>query len=212
MALLRDFGIAPGKTAGLGGSRGIPGAFHCFSGSVETAEELVAMGFYLGFDGPITFKNARKAPDVIRKIPRDRILIETDSPYLAPVPYRGQRNEPAYVLQVARQLPCLGVHPREAAQRTWENACRFLESAARKRTDFYSKPLSASARRSHESETLAKCHELLVDNPCLISIFLLAACYGRLFKGSLAQLGEHLPYKQGVTGSSPVTPPKHTAQ
>jgi len=127
MALLRDFGIAPGKTAGLGGSRGIPGAFHCFSGSVETAEELVAMGFYLGFDGPITFKNARKAPDVIRKIPRERILIETDSPYLAPVPYRGQRNEPAYVLQVALHLAALWeCTPEEAAQLTWENACRFF--------------------------------------------------------------------------------------
>lgn len=127
MAVLRDFGVAPGKTAGLGGIRGIPGAFHCFSGSVETAEELVAMGFFLGFDGPITFKNARKAPDVIRKIPRDRVLIETDSPYLTPVPYRGQRNEPAYVLQVVLQLAVLWeCTPEEAAQCTWENACRFF--------------------------------------------------------------------------------------
>lgn len=127
LAILRDFGIAPGKTAGLGGTRGIPGAFHCFTGSVETAEELVAMGFYLGFDGPITFKNARKAPDVIRQIPRDRVLIETDSPYLAPVPYRGQRNEPANVREVALQLALFWeCAPEEAASRTWENACRFF--------------------------------------------------------------------------------------
>lgn len=127
MSVLRSFGVAPGRTAGLGGRRGIPGAFHCFSGSVETARELIAMGFYLGFDGPVTFRNARKAPDVIRAVPRDRLLIETDSPYLAPEPHRGRRNEPAYVIEVARRFgELLGCSLDEAAELTWDNACRLF--------------------------------------------------------------------------------------
>ena len=69
------------------------GVFHCFSGSVEMALELVERGWYLGFDGPITYKNAVKALEVLRVIPLDRILLETDSPYLAPVPNRGKRND-----------------------------------------------------------------------------------------------------------------------
>lgn len=69
------------------------GVFHCFSGSVEMARELIKRGWYLGFDGPITYKNAVKAMDVIRAVPMDRILLETDSPYLSPVPNRGKRND-----------------------------------------------------------------------------------------------------------------------
>ena len=84
--------------------REAPGVLHCFSGSVETAKILLDMGFYLGFDGPITFKNARKAPDVIRMCPLDRLLVETDSPYMAPVPHRGHRNEPAYVKYVVEEM------------------------------------------------------------------------------------------------------------
>lgn len=69
------------------------GVFHCFSGSAEMAKELINRGWYLGFDGPITYKNAVKALEVIRSVPMDRILLETDSPYLAPVPNRGKRND-----------------------------------------------------------------------------------------------------------------------
>ena len=69
------------------------GVFHCFSGSAEMAKELIKRGWYLGFDGPITYKNAVKALQVIRSVPMDRILLETDSPYLAPVPNRGKRND-----------------------------------------------------------------------------------------------------------------------
>ena len=69
------------------------GVFHCFSGSAEMARELIRRGWYLGFDGPITYKNAVKAIEVIRTVPMDRILLETDSPYLAPVPNRGKRND-----------------------------------------------------------------------------------------------------------------------
>ncbi len=107
--------------------RNVPGVFHCFSGSPETAEILLKMGFYLGFDGPITFKNARKAPDVIRMCPMDRLLVETDSPYMAPVPMRGKRNEPAYVKYVVEEMARIkGVSAEEMARITTENAQRLF--------------------------------------------------------------------------------------
>ena len=73
---------------------GLRGVFHCYSGSAETASELLRLGWYLGFDGPVTYKNARKLPEVLAVCPPERILLETDSPYLAPVPNRGKRNDP----------------------------------------------------------------------------------------------------------------------
>ena len=72
---------------------GLRGVFHCYSGSAEMAEELLKRGWYLGFDGPVTYKNARKALEVLELCPLERILIETDSPYLSPVPMRGKRND-----------------------------------------------------------------------------------------------------------------------
>lgn len=72
---------------------GLRGVFHCYSGSVEMAQELVKMGWYLGFDGPLTYKNARKTVEVAAAIPLERIVVETDSPYLSPVPMRGKRND-----------------------------------------------------------------------------------------------------------------------
>jgi TatD DNase family protein len=92
------------QAAAAGQLRSTPGVFHCFSGSVETARILLDAGFYLGFDGPITFKNARKALEVIAICPHDRLLIETDSPYLAPVPNRGKRNEPAWLPLVGAKV------------------------------------------------------------------------------------------------------------
>ena len=107
--------------------REVPGVMHCFSGSVETAKILLDMGFYLGFDGPITFKNARKAPDVIRMCPLDRLLVETDSPYMTPVPFRGKRNEPAYVQYVVEEMARLKEIPAEEMARiTTENAQRLF--------------------------------------------------------------------------------------
>ena len=72
---------------------GLRGVFHCFSGSAEMAERLLARGWYLGFDGPITYKNARRALEVLAVTPMDRILLETDAPYMPPVPHRGERND-----------------------------------------------------------------------------------------------------------------------
>lgn len=85
-------------------AHGLRGVLHCYSGSVETAREVFKLGWFIGVDGPLTFKNSAKVPDVMKIAPRDMILIETDAPYLAPVPYRGKRNEPAYVVEVAKKL------------------------------------------------------------------------------------------------------------
>lgn len=84
--------------------RGIRGVMHCFSGSLEIARELVKMDWYIGVDGPLTFKNAAKLPEIVKEIPLERILVETDCPYMAPQPVRGKRNEPAYVRFVAEKL------------------------------------------------------------------------------------------------------------
>lgn len=108
--------------------RPVPGVCHCFSGSEEVAEKLISYGFYLGFDGPITFKNSKRAPFVISKTPADRLLIETDCPYLTPVPFRGKRNEPAYVRFVLDKMAEIkGVTPEEMAEITTQNACRLFE-------------------------------------------------------------------------------------
>ena len=80
------------------------GVMHCFSCSYETAKECLDMGFYLGFGGSLTFKNARKNVEVAEKIPLDRLLLETDCPYMAPAPFRGQRNNPAKTLYVLQKL------------------------------------------------------------------------------------------------------------
>lgn len=81
----------------------VTGVFHCFSGSYEMAKELIRRGWYIGFTGVVTFKNARKAVEVAEKIPLDRILIETDCPYMAPEPFRGRRNDPSLVPFVAKK-------------------------------------------------------------------------------------------------------------
>jgi len=80
------------------------GVFHCYSGSWEMAEILLKLGFYLSFAGPVTYKNARHTVEVAKHVPLDRILVETDSPYLTPEPRRGKRNEPTYVREVVNKL------------------------------------------------------------------------------------------------------------
>ena len=84
--------------------QGIPTVLHCYSGSVEMAREFLKLGCYLGTDGPLTFKNASKLLNVIRDMPLDRLLVETDAPYMAPVPMRGKRNEPAFVRFIAEKV------------------------------------------------------------------------------------------------------------
>lgn len=105
----------------------VTGVFHCYSGSVEMAEILLKRGWYLGFDGPITYKNARRVLEVLEACPLDRILVETDSPYLTPVPYRGKRNDSTrlrYTLEKVAEVK--GVSFEEAERRTMENGCRLF--------------------------------------------------------------------------------------
>jgi len=107
------------------------GVLHCYSGSVECAREYLNMGFYLSFAGPLTFKNAASLPEVAKYVPLDRFLVETDSPYLAPVPMRGRRNEPTYVEHVAAKFAELrGLAPEEAARLATENTCRLYSLPA----------------------------------------------------------------------------------
>ncbi|MBO5364309.1 MAG: TatD family hydrolase [Clostridia bacterium] len=102
------------------------GVMHCFSGSAETAKELVKMGFMVSFTGVLTFKNARRAIEACGAVPLDRLMIETDCPYMAPEPHRGERNFSGYVGYVADKMAEIkGVSREEIAQITTENALRF---------------------------------------------------------------------------------------
>ena len=103
------------------------GVFHCFSGSPEMAEELLKRGWYLGFDGPITYKNAKRAPEVAAVTPLERIVVETDAPYMAPVPMRGKRNDSRYLPYVIEKLAeWKGVTAEEMTRVTWENGRRLF--------------------------------------------------------------------------------------
>lgn len=84
--------------------QGLQGVLHCYSGSLEMAQEILKLGFYLGVDGPLTFKNAAKLPEIVKAVPLEKLLVETDAPYLAPVPKRGKQNEPAFVVYVAKKI------------------------------------------------------------------------------------------------------------
>ncbi len=102
--------------------------FHCYSGSAEMAKEYVKMGFYISFAGPITFKNASNLIEVPKVVPDDMYFIETDSPYLAPVPYRGKRNEPAFVVEIAKKIAEIkGITLDKVAEQSYENVCRFYD-------------------------------------------------------------------------------------
>ena len=106
---------------------GLPGIFHCFSGDPAIAREGLEMGFYISFAGNLTFPKAGELREVAQQIPKDRLLVETDAPYLAPVPHRGRRNEPAFVAAVANQVAVLhGVAPEEMAEQTTRNVFRLL--------------------------------------------------------------------------------------
>lgn len=103
------------------------GVFHCFSGSAEMAAELLRRGWYLGFDGPVTYKNARRAPEVLAVCPMDRLLLETDSPYLSPVPLRGKRNDSRNLVYIAEAIARLkGCTPEAVARAGLENGMRLF--------------------------------------------------------------------------------------
>ncbi len=107
--------------------REVTGVYHCYSGSLEDAKTLVKLGWMLSFTGVITYKNARKALEVAEWLPMDRIMIETDSPYLTPEPFRGKRNDSGYVHLVAETIARVkGLEPEEVARITLENGKRFF--------------------------------------------------------------------------------------
>jgi TatD DNase family protein len=114
--LKSDYGDAPRR-----------GIFHCFSGSAELAKQALELDFMISFSGIVTFKKAEELRSIARATPLDHLLIETDCPYLAPVPHRGKRNEPAYVVEVARCLADLhGIPVEQSARITTENFTKFF--------------------------------------------------------------------------------------
>lgn len=107
------------------------GVIHCYSYSAELAKEYLSMGFYFGIGGVVTFKNGRKCKETVEMLPMDRIILETDAPYLAPEPYRGKRNESGYLSYVAKEIASIkGVTEAEVIERTAENARRLYGKLA----------------------------------------------------------------------------------
>jgi TatD DNase family protein len=112
--MLREYGV------------GLSGVIHCYSGDVEMMHKFLDLGFYIGLDGPVTFKNAHAVHAVAKAVPIDKLVIETDGPYLTPAPYRGKRNEPAYVTYVAEKIAELkGMSYEEVCEITTENGLRM---------------------------------------------------------------------------------------
>lgn len=108
----------------------VGGVMHCFTESWDVASAAIDLGFYISFSGIVTFKSARDLQDVARRVPIDRMLIETDSPYLAPVPFRGKTNEPAYVSHVARKVAELrACEPETVGRATTDNFFQLFEGA-----------------------------------------------------------------------------------
>ena len=106
--------------------KGVTGVFHCYSGSAEMARQLVDLGWYIGFTGVLTFKNARKAVETAASIPLERIVLETDCPFMAPDPFRGTRNDPGYLYRMAEKLAEIrGISTQEAVEVTTANAKRL---------------------------------------------------------------------------------------
>jgi len=106
--------------------KNVTGVFHCYSGSAEMARQLVDMGWYIGFTGVLTFKNARKAVETAERIPLERIVLETDCPFMAPEPFRGKRNDPGYLYRMAERLAEIrGITVEEVHAVTTENAKRL---------------------------------------------------------------------------------------
>jgi len=125
MSILRSW------VAGLGADkealRQNPGVLHSFSGSLETAQRAIALNFYIGITGPVTFKNAKYKQEMVAQLSLDHLLIETDAPYLAPHPYRGKRNEPAFVAEIADKIAQLqSQNQEEVAAITTNNAARLF--------------------------------------------------------------------------------------
>jgi len=113
-----------------------PAVLHCFTAGRDLAMTAMELGLYIGFTGIITFKNGEALRDIAKDLPADRILVETDAPYLAPLPYRGKRNEPSYVVETAKMLAATrGVSAEDIAQQTTENFFRLFSKVPRTLAD-----------------------------------------------------------------------------
>jgi TatD DNase family protein len=105
----------------------VGGVFHCYSGSVEMAKLILNMNFYISVGGAVTFKNARRLLEVVSYVPLDRLLIETDCPYMTPEPHRGKRNYSGYLPYVVAKIAEIkGVEPERIENETYDNACRLF--------------------------------------------------------------------------------------
>jgi TatD DNase family protein len=114
------------------GTGAFPAVLHCFTGGRELAFAAIDLGHYVSFTGILTFKNSQALRDIARELPADRVLVETDAPYLAPLPYRGKRNEPAFVAATAAAVAALkGIEPEALAAATTDNFFRLFQKAAR---------------------------------------------------------------------------------
>ena len=110
------------------GAANVGGVMHCFTESWETAQAAIGLGFYISFSGIVTFKNAHAIKEVAKQVPLERMLIETDSPYLAPAPFRGKINQPGYVKYVAEEIARLkGVNVEEVAKKTTDNFFKLFK-------------------------------------------------------------------------------------
>ena len=118
------------------GKGAFPAVLHCFTGGRDLAMRAINLGHYVSFTGILTFKNSQNLRDIARDLPADRILVETDAPYLAPLPFRGKRNEPAYVVKTAEVLAeTRGVSADEIARQTTENFFRLFSKVPRNLAD-----------------------------------------------------------------------------
>ena len=118
------------------GKGAFPAVLHCFTAGRDLAMTAIELGLYIGFTGIITFKNGEALRDIAAALPADRILVETDAPFLAPLPYRGKRNEPSYVVETAKMLAATrGVTPEDIAQQTTENFFRLFSKVPRTLAD-----------------------------------------------------------------------------
>jgi TatD DNase family protein len=109
------------------GAKKVGGVMHCFSGDIDLMNACLKMNFMIGLGGPVTFKNARLSKEIAQSVPLEALLIETDSPYLAPHPYRGKRNEPGYVSIIAEEIASLrGMSLEELADTTHRNTVRLF--------------------------------------------------------------------------------------
>lgn len=111
------------------GNGEVSGVFHCFNGDQEFAQRVMELGFYIGIGGVVTFKNSKKLPEVVKNIPLEYLLLETDAPYLAPHPYRGKRNESAYIYEIASKIALIKEKPiEEVAEKTTQNAFNLFKN------------------------------------------------------------------------------------